>query len=207
MADPQHSYPESATNGARKKRVNGEGTAAVEAAVSTHGETIAAAIERSDELEDALETTILVLASLDDDEVAALTNAASNLVAAGDGLTTDEAAELAGEVGTHAGSLSNTLEVVVELEEQGMLDDVLELQREGDLDELMATAQTLSALDIDDDAVAGLNVVLGAVGEASRGSKPVGPLGLLRGLTTRNAKAGLGFALTVLKSLGRRLRE
>ncbi len=207
MADRQHSYPERATNGARKERGTGGGGQAVESAVEKHGETIAAAIEQSDELEDALETTILILASLDDDEVAELTNAASNLVAAGDGLSTDDAAELAGEVGANAGSLSNALETVVELEKAGTLDDIGELQREGDLDELLETARTLSALDIDDDAVAGLNVVLGAVGEASRGSKPVGPLGLLRGITTPNAKAGLGFGLAVLKSLGRRLRS
>jgi uncharacterized protein YjgD (DUF1641 family) len=241
MADPQSSYPESATNGARKASV-GDGREAVDHAVAGQGERIAALLERSDEAEAALETAILVLASLDDREVGALTDSAGNLVAAADGLTTDGAAALAGDLGEHAEPLADTLETVVGLQEEGHLDDLValatafsgslstderesleamlaedggelvatleslvELQREGDLDELVATAKTLSALDLEDDAVAGLNAVLGAVGEASRGSTPVGVVGLLGGLTGRDARAGLGYLLAVLRSLGRRL--
>lgn len=242
MAEPQSTYPESATNGARKATVD-DTSAAVDTALARQGERIAALLERSDEAEAALETTILVLASLDEGDVAALTESAGNLVAAADGLTTEGAAALAGDLGEHAEPLADSLETVVRLQESGDLDDLvalatafngslsaderetvesmlaedggelvatldslLELQREGDLDELLATAKTLSALDLDDDAVAGLNTMLGAVGEASRGSTPVGILGLLRGLAGRDARAGLGYLLAVLRSLGRRLK-
>jgi len=83
---------------------------------------------------------------------------------------------------------------------------VLELQQEGQLAALLETATTLSALKIDEAAVAGMNDVLGAVGDARRSSEPTGLRGTLRGLTSRDIRASLGYLLTVLRALGRRLR-
>jgi uncharacterized protein YjgD (DUF1641 family) len=87
------------------------------------------------------------------------------------------------------------------------LDTVLELQRSGDLDALVDLASTLSVLEVDADAARGLNTALSALGEAERDSEPVGLFGALRQLGGRDARAGLGYVLAVLKGTGRRIRE
>jgi len=125
MAKPQPSYPESATNGARKARPEGDGRAALEDALAAHGDDLAAAIEQSDELADAITTAILVIASANDKEIEHVTESAANLVAAADGLSTDDAAELAGELGENADTLSESLDVVVEFQQAGHLDDLV----------------------------------------------------------------------------------
>ena len=107
-----------------------------------------------------------------------------------------------------AGEVENLAEMV---ERDGpdivaALDTVIELQREGDLDALVELAGTLSALEVDADAARGLNTALAALGEAERESEPVGLLGAIRQLGGRDARAGLGYLVTVLKAKGRRLR-
>ena len=245
MADPTESVPETATNRARKNGADGDGDgqAAVDDALSTNGERLAALINSSDEVEDALETAILVIASADEDELEEITDSAANLVTAADGLSTDGAAMLATDLGEHADELSASLDTVVTLQQDGHLDDlvtlatavtdslsadeldrlstvlaesgpelvdaleaVVELQRDGELDALLETAATLSALDIDADAVQGLNDVLGAVSDARHDTGPVGLQARLRQLTGRNVRASLGYLLAVLDALGRRLR-
>jgi len=124
MAKPQPSYPESATNEARKERPEGDGKAALEDALAAHGDDLAAAIERSDELGDAITTAILVIASANDEEIEHVTESAANLVAAVDGLSTDDAAELADDLGEHADALSESLDVIVEFQREGHLDDL-----------------------------------------------------------------------------------
>jgi uncharacterized protein YjgD (DUF1641 family) len=245
MAEPQRSVPESATLGAAKERVDGDGTGreALERALAAHGEDLAAAVDRTDELDDALTTAILVAASADDDEVEYITDSAANLVRAADGLSTDGAADLANELGDNADDLSASMETLVTLQQQGHLDDlvrvatafseslspseldrlagmletgggdvvdalerVLELQQTGQLDELLDLAETASALELDDDGVAALNEVLGAVGDARRDAEPVGFLGAVGALRGADARAGLGYALELLQALGRRVR-
>ncbi|ELZ15571.1 hypothetical protein C477_17895 [Haloterrigena salina JCM 13891] len=125
MAKPQSSYPESATNGARKERPESNGEAAVKDALATHGDDIAAAIEQSDELADAITTAILVIASADDEEVGHVTDSAANLVAAADGLSTDGAAELADELGENADTLSESLDVILTFQREGHLEDLV----------------------------------------------------------------------------------
>lgn len=138
MAKPTDTYPESATHGARTSEAgDGEGEAALRRAVDTHGESLAAAVERTDELDDALATAILVAASADEAEVEYVTSSAANLVEAADGLTTDGAAALATELGENADGLNAALETV------------LELQREGTLDDLAALAAALSAEEVE----------------------------------------------------------
>lgn len=87
------------------------------------------------------------------------------------------------------------------------IDVLLTLQRQDKLADLVELASTVSALEVDDDAIAGLNATLGAVSDASRDSEPVGPLGFLWGLRSRDARVGLGFLLSVLRAQGARLRE
>ncbi len=240
MAEPRDSYPEHATHGGAEA---GDDATALRAALAEHDEELAAAVEQVDELDDVLTTAILVVASADEDDVEYVTESVANLVRAGDGLSTAEAAVLATAVGENADELAATLETVVALQREGHLDDletlatafagslspeeveelaatleahgtdvveatdvVVELHRSGELAELVELARTLSALDVDDDAVAGLNAVLGAVGEANRTAEPVGLLGLLSGLRGRDARAGLGYLLALLRAQGRRLR-
>jgi uncharacterized protein YjgD (DUF1641 family) len=239
MAKPTDTYPETATLGGREES-NEAGEAELREALAAHGGSLAAAVERTDELDNALATAILVAASADDEEVDRVTNSAANLVTAADGLTTDGAAALADTVGENADDLLGSLDTVLELQRDGKLDDLatlagalsaeevaalstmveedgedlvaaldaaLELQRTGALADLVALGQTFSALDVDEDTARGLNGVLGAVGEAQRESEPVGLLGAVGALRTRDARAGLGYLVAILKAQGRRLRR
>lgn len=143
MADPTESVPETATNRARKHGADGagDGQAAVDDALSANGERLAALINRGDEVEAALETAILVIASADEDELDELTDSAANLIAAADGLSTDGAAMLATDLGEHADELSASLETVVALQQDGHLDELVALAT--------AVTDSLSAAEID----------------------------------------------------------
>jgi uncharacterized protein YjgD (DUF1641 family) len=244
MANPRRSYPETATLGDGERAADGEsdGEAALREALATHGDAIAGAVERSDELAELLTTAILVVASADEDDVGHVTASAANLIEAADGLSTDGAAALATDLGEYVDDLSASLDTVLELEREGHLDDlvavatavtgslsaeevaelsatleengtelvealdlVLELQREDHLEDLIGLAKTLSSLDVDENAARGLNTFLASVGEAERESDPVGLLGMLGGIRSRDARAGLGYLLALLKAQGRRL--
>lgn len=126
MADPAEAYPESATLGA-DERTDGEMPDALREALVDHDEGLAAAVERTDELEDLLTTAIIVVASADQDELAHVSDSVANLVEAGDGLTTEEAAMLATELGESADDLSEALETVLELQRAGHLDDLVSI--------------------------------------------------------------------------------
>jgi uncharacterized protein YjgD (DUF1641 family) len=193
MAEPTDDYPAAATRGGRE-RATGDGEAALREALDVHGEELAAAIERSDEVADLFETAILTVATADEAEIENVTEGAANLIRAADGLSTAGAAALAEDVGDSGEDLAEALELL------------LELQREGHLDDLVDLAKTLSAIEVDDEAVEGLNTVLGAIGEAERENEPVGMLGMVRGLRSRDARAGLGYLLAVLRAQGRRVR-
>lgn len=85
-------------------------------------------------------------------------------------------------------------------------DLILDLQREGHLKGIVEIARTLSKLEVDDDAADGLNTLLASMSDAQRESEPVGLLGMLGGLRSRDARAGLGYLLALLKAQGRRIR-
>lgn len=245
MAEPTESYPEAATNRARKNGgdSSGDGQVAIQDALAANGDTLAAVINNSDEFENALETAILVIASADQAELDEITDSTANLVAAADGLSTGGTAELATKLGENADDLSAALETVIALQQDGHLDDlaalatafteslspeeieelsamlsengpelvgaldtVLELQRAGQLEALVETATTLSAVEIDDEAVRGMNDLLSAVSEARRDSEPVGLRRTVRHLKSRDLRASLGYLLALLKAQGRRLR-
>lgn len=142
----------------------------------------------AEELSSTLSTLLELERSGDLETLVTLATAVSG------GLSPDEVDELASLLE------SDTAELI------DALDLVLELQREGDLGELLDLAQTASRLELDEDAVTGLNAVLGAVGEAQRNSHSRGILGLLGQLRTRDARSGLGYLVALLKALGRRVR-
>lgn len=206
MAEPADTYPDDATKGGSPgrdghrdsagqspERVDGE--AQIRAALDAHGDDLAAALDQTDHAADIVETAIIVVANADEEDLDAIAESTGNAVAAADGLTTDEAAALAEELGENAEDLA------------AVLDALLELQRAGQLDDLLELAKAVSTLDVDEDTTAGLNGVLGAVGEAQRTAEPVGIVGLVRGLTSRDARAGLGYLLALLKAQGRRVRR
>lgn len=168
------------------------GEEALREAIAEHGEDFAAALEHADHVKDLLDTAILVIASADEDEVERVTESLTSLIAAGDALSTEETAALAGAVGDNADDLAGALETLVRLE------------RNGTLDEFAALAETASALELDEESVRGLNRLLGAVGEAERDPEPVGFLGVLRAARTPDVRAGLGYLLGVVRSLGNR---
>lgn len=142
MAKPADEYPNSATNGTQEAITNGsinlhadddtssqealdtDGAAALTAAIDAHGEDLAAVIERTDELNDALTTAIIVLATADEEELEYVTNSAANLIQAADGLSTEGSAALATELGKNADDLSESLDTVVTLQRDGHLDDL-----------------------------------------------------------------------------------
>ena len=243
MAKQQQSYPTSATHEESKDPTDPESRERLEQALGKNGDELAALVRSSDELDDVLTTAILVAASADEDEVEHITDSASNLVRAADGLSTDGAATLAVELGENADNLSDSLETVVALQREGHVDDlatvatalteslspeeieelatmleesgsdlvdaldvVLELQRDGDLAALVDTAQTLSALELDEGAVEGMNSFLGAVGETQRRSEPMGVLRAVSALRSADARAGIGYLVTLLRAQGRRIR-
>jgi len=239
MAKPQRSYPESATKGGREEST-AEGREALQDALGEHGDELAAAIERTDEVDELLTTAILVLASADEEDIKGVTETLAALVQAGDGLATEETADLAAEIGENADDLAGLLDTGMRLEREVDLDAVVtlagavssslsdedverladlveeggedvidtlelavELQREGDIDQLLETAKVLSVLEVDEDAARGLNSLLSAVGEAERESEPVGLLGALRQLWSRDGRAGLSYLVALLRGLGR----
>jgi len=195
MAEPTEGYPAEATNAAAKARTNGEGQAALEETIDRHGEDLAEVLDEIEHLDDLLTTAIIVLASVDEQEVEHVTDSASNLVTAADGLSTEEVADLAADLGEDADDLAAALDVV------------LELQREGNLEGLVNLAKAFSELEVDPDAVDGLNALLGAVGDAQRETEPESLLDTLKKLRSADALAGVNYLLTLLRGLGGRLRD
>jgi uncharacterized protein YjgD (DUF1641 family) len=159
MAKPTDSYPESATHGARRREAgDGEGEAALRRALDARGESLAAAVERTDELDDALTTAILVAATADEAEVKRITDSAANLVEAADGLTTDGAAALATDLGENADDLSDALDTVLALQRDGTLDDFATLAGALSTEQVEALSATLS--EEETDLAAALDLVL-----------------------------------------------
>jgi len=208
MAKPARAVPDEATN--REPERPEEGREAIDAVIDEYGGDYADAIEHTEELENLVETAVLVVASADDDEVEQVTQTVVTLVKAADGISSEGTVELAERLGENADEFVDLLDTVMEMQETGQLDDlldtVMEMQESGQLEDLLELAGTLSALEIDEDAVDGINSLLAATSDATHDSEPVGMFGALRALSTRDAKAGLGYLVAILKGLGRRLR-
>ncbi|ESP88778.1 DUF1641 domain-containing protein [Candidatus Halobonum tyrrellensis] len=246
MAKPQESYPEAATNGARKRTPDPDNEVELREALDRHGDRLAAAVENTDELEDVLTTAILVVASADEEDIDHVTESTGALLDAVDGISTAEVGDLAASVGDNADDLTETLDVVLDLQREGQLDDlvrlaaafseslspaeveelatmleangselvdaldaVLDLQREGRLDDLVEIAKAVSVVDIDEDTAEGMDTFLSAIGDAHREARsgPTSLLGIVGQLTSRDARAGLAYLISLLKAQGRRVRE
>lgn len=171
------------------------GEEALRDALDEHGAELAAALSHTEQVEDLIETVILVVASADEEEVEHVTDSLVALANAVDGLATEESVALAEAIGERGDDAAAALETV------------LRLEREDELGNLVDLAGTLSALDLDEESVEGLNRLLDAVGEAERDHEPVGLLGGLRAARTPDVRAGLGYLLAVVRARGRRLRE
>ncbi|MEE6209869.1 DUF1641 domain-containing protein [Salarchaeum sp. III] len=193
MAEPTTDVPDGALNIEPERPQEGED--ALRAVLEEYGGDYADAIEYTDELEAVLETAILVIASADDDDVDKVTQSLVTLVEAGDAISTEGTVALAEGVGENSEDLADAL------------DSVIALQQSGDLDELIEMAGLLSALEIDETTVTGLNRVLDAVGEAEEESEPAGPFALVGAMFDADIRAGLGYLLSVLRAQGSRLRS
>lgn len=145
--------------------------------------------EDADDLAAALKTVLELQRAGHLDDLVALAGAFS------DSLSPAEVEELARTLEDNGSDLVDALDVVLELHRGDHLEDLVEL------------ATVLSTLSVDEDTATGLNRVLSAVGEAERESEPVSLLGMLRGLRSVDARAGLGYLLTLLKAQGRRLQD
>jgi len=145
--------------------------------------------ENADELSGSLETVVDLQREGHVDDLATVATALT------DSLSPEEIEELATMLEESGSDLVDALDVV------------LELQRDGDLQSLVDTAQKLSTLELDDDAVEGMNSFLGAIGETERQTRPMGLLGAVSALRSADARAGLGYLVTLLKAQGRRIRE
>jgi uncharacterized protein YjgD (DUF1641 family) len=179
--------------GATTEDAQSPGEAALRAAIDDHGEEVASVLERSDEASELIDTVVLMIASAEEEDVEYLANALSSLVRTADGAATEETVALAEYVGEHGAEATETLDKLLELDRQGTLDDLLEL------------GETLSDIDVDDDSVETLNRLLASVEEAETEAEPTGVLGAVGAVRGRDAKAGLGYLVALLRATGRRL--
>jgi uncharacterized protein YjgD (DUF1641 family) len=192
MAEPTSSHPEDATLGGASAETE-PGERALREALGKHGDRLAEAVEATDDVDDLLATAILIVASADEAEVANVTESLGALVEAGDGLLTDDTADLATTVGENAADLDDALALL------------LDLQQSGDLEDLLETARVLAVLDIDEETARGLNRLLGAVGEAEQSIQDESGGGLLdslRSLGSQEVRDGVRFLVELLRGLG-----
>jgi uncharacterized protein YjgD (DUF1641 family) len=122
-------------------------------------------------------------------------DALSHLVQMADAAATEETVALAEFVGENGEDATQ------------VLDKLLELEREGTLDDLIDLGETFSKVDLDDDSVETMNHLLGALSEAEDDTEPMGLWGAVRSLGSRDAKAGIGFLVSLLRATGRRLHR
>ncbi|MFB6295250.1 MAG: DUF1641 domain-containing protein [Halobacteriales archaeon] len=180
-------------NGATAGSARSPGEAALRAAIDEHGEDVAAVLERSDEATELIDTVVLMIASAEEEDIEYLADALSSLVRTADGAATEETVALAEYVGENGADATDALDKLLELDRGGTLDDLLEL------------AEVLSAVDLDSDSVETLNRLLGALEEADDEAEPTGVLGALTAVRGRDAKAGIGYLVALLRATGRRI--
>lgn len=193
------------------------GRPALEAAIEENPEAAAEFVRRLDAVNEFLDVVALGEGAMTDEMVVELADTGSTLAESADGLATDETVALAETTGQNAEELGEAMETLVELQQSGTLDELAEIADvlgllTAALDDEMVTslAGTGSALGevadtaADDDTRAGIEALLGSVGEAQREEPdPVGPIGLVRSLFDRDVRYGLGYLLSLARSLGR----
>ncbi|GGN09031.1 DUF1641 domain-containing protein [Halarchaeum nitratireducens] len=125
MAQPVREVPESATNTEPERPQ--EGRDALESVLEEYGGDYADAAEYTDELENVLETAILVISSADDAEVDYVTDSMVTLVKAGDAISTEGTVALAESFGDNSEGFAEVVDDVVRLQQEGHLTMFLEL--------------------------------------------------------------------------------
>jgi hypothetical protein len=169
MAKPQSAYPQSATN--RDPERPQEGREALDAVIEEYGGEYADVLSHTDDLEGLVEFTVMVLASVDDEEISYITDRIITLLDAGEVLAVDGTVELAESAGENAADLATALDRVIELEREDQLEDLLEL------------AATASELELDEGSVHALNSLLRLVSAVDRTATSI----------TRVGRAGAGL--------------
>jgi uncharacterized protein YjgD (DUF1641 family) len=198
-------------------------TTDLERAIEENPEAVARFVERLDAVNELLDVVELGSGALEDDMVAELAGTAATLAEAGDAAATPETVRLAESVGEHGDELAAALETLVELQRTGTLADLAALAdvvslASGALEddmvaELAATGSALGEVAdeaSDPDTVRGLTVLLRAVGQASDPDDPPEPIGvreLLRALRDGDVRAGVGYVVSIAKSVGAAVRR
>lgn len=197
-------------------------TVDLERAIEENPEAVARFVERLDVVNELLDVVELGSGALEDDMVVELTGTAATLAEAGDAAATPETVRLAASVGENGDELSDALETLVELQRTGTLDDLAALAdivslASGALEddvvaELAAAGTALGEIAdeaADPNTVRGTTALLRAVGQASDADdppKPIGLLGTIRALRDGDVRAGIGYFVSIAKSVGASLR-
>jgi uncharacterized protein YjgD (DUF1641 family) len=190
-------------------------------AIEENPEQVARLIQNLDQVNELLDASAVVTASMDDGMLMRVSDTGANLGAAADEAATPELADLGESVGQNAEEMTEAVETIVELQESGTLDDVAEFAHvisllEGAMDDemIMSVAGAGSRLGEvvetagDEEVAGGLESVLQAVGDAtSEEPDEVGIIGLARALRDPEVRAGMGVALNLLQALGQSVSD
>ncbi|AUX09519.1 hypothetical protein AArcSl_1893 [Halalkaliarchaeum desulfuricum] len=189
----------------------------LEELVAENPDEIARFFDRLGVVNDLLDAAELATAAMDDRMVQTLSSTTTNLGAAADGLATEEVASVGEATGENADDLAEAIETLARLQRSGTLDDLtafadIAALASNALDDEMVTELAATGTSLgevadtaaDDDVARTLESLLTAVGEAgSEPPEPVGPLGFVKSLREANVRAGLGFFLSLARSIGR----
>ncbi|MFW5937470.1 MAG: DUF1641 domain-containing protein [Halanaeroarchaeum sp.] len=173
-----------------------------------------------DDLADAANTISLVADAMDDEMVISAMDMGSTLAEAGDGMATEGTVRMAESVGENADDLNAALEKMVQLEQDGTLDDLLEA----------SNAISLAGDAIDDEMIVSLMGMVGDLGQAADGAaqtnairtfqamtdaldeaadfeaaEPVGMVGMLKMMRDPEVQQGMGFLLSLMKAFGHQI--
>jgi uncharacterized protein YjgD (DUF1641 family) len=193
----------------------------LEDAIAENPEAVADFVRRLDAVNELLDVVDLGEAAMTDEMVVELTDTAETLAASADGVATEETVALAETVGENGEELTDALETLLELQQDGTLDDLADLGNVAGLasaaltDEMVvslaATGSSLGELADtagDDDTREGVQTLLESVGAAERAEPAeLGALGVARGLRDPEVKHGLGYLFAVAKALGQQQKQ
>jgi len=173
-----------------------------------------------DDLAEAANTISLMADAMDDEMVTSMMGMGTTLAEAGDGMATEGTVRMAESVGENADDLDSALEKMVELEQDGTLDDLLEA----------SNTISLAADAIDDEMIVSLMGMVGDLGQAADGAaqtnavrsfqvmtdaldeaadfeeaEPVGMVGMLKMMRNPEVQQGMGFLLSLMKAFGHQI--
>ena len=193
----------------------------LEAAIAENPEAVAAFVRRLDAVNELLDVLALGESALDDEMVRELAGTTATLAESADGLATEETVGLAEAVGENGAELEAALDSLLTLQRSGTLEELVELAEvlslaTAALDdemvrELASTGSSLGELAdtaADDDTRAGVETLLAGLGEAEREPpERVGLIGLAKASRDPDLQYGLGYILSLARSLGRARKE